>query len=159
MAMRERLRHDVAPHLPPPRPGVVQLTGLAGLSRFVAKAAPEQAGNAMLCAVNQAAYLLRRLLEQQGRDFVEHGGFTERLYAARMKAREGSAPVMPDAPACPECGKPMRRRTARQGTHAGESFWGCTGYPECRGSRPLAERSDKSDQSEPSDRQGGRAPC
>jgi len=36
------------------------LTGLAGLATFVAKAAPEQAANAMLCATNQAAYLLHR---------------------------------------------------------------------------------------------------
>ena len=34
---------------------------------------------------------------------------------------------------CPRCGKPMRQRTARQGPHAGQAFWGCTGYPECRG--------------------------
>lgn len=36
------------------------------------------------------------------------------------------------APSCPKCGKPMRQRVARTGSHAGESFWGCTGYPECR---------------------------
>ncbi len=53
----------------------------------MAKAAPELAANAMLCAVNQAAYLLKRQLESQGREFLESGGFTERLYAARKKAR------------------------------------------------------------------------
>jgi len=37
------------------------------------------------------------------------------------------------APACPLCGKPMRRREARTGLHAGEPFWGCSGWPECRG--------------------------
>lgn len=53
----------------------------------MARADPELAANAMLCAVNQAAYVLRRQVEQQSRDFVEHGGSTERLYAARVKAR------------------------------------------------------------------------
>lgn len=86
-AMRERLKHDVAPNLPPAPEGKVQLTGLAGLSQFVAKAEPELAANAMLCAVNQAAYLLHRQIESQSRDFVAHGGFTERLYASRVKAR------------------------------------------------------------------------
>jgi four helix bundle suffix protein len=48
---------------------------------------PPIAANAMLCAVNQAAYLLRRQLESQGRTFLSQGGFTEALYAARVRAR------------------------------------------------------------------------
>ena len=47
----------------------MRLTGLLGLSEFVAEAAPELAGNALVCAVNQAVYLLRRQLERQGRIF------------------------------------------------------------------------------------------
>ena len=88
LAMRERLKHDVAPDLPPAPEGTVRLTGLAGLSKFMAQATPELAANAMLCAVNQAAYLLKRQIESQSRDFVEKGGFTEGLYAARVRARE-----------------------------------------------------------------------
>jgi len=30
-----------------------------------------------------------------------------------------------------------RLRTARQGKNAGSRFWGCPGYPDCRGTRPL----------------------
>lgn len=86
-AMRERLRHDVYPHLPPPAEGKVRLTGLAGLADFVAKADPELAANAMLCAVNQASFLLRRQIERQGRDFARQGGFTENLYATRIRTR------------------------------------------------------------------------
>jgi len=40
-------------------------------------------------------------------------------------------------PDCPECGKPMTRRTARRGSNAGHGFWGCTGYPKCRGTRAI----------------------
>jgi len=29
-------------------------------------------------------------------------------------------------PACPRCGTPMVQRVAKQGKHAGQSFWGCT---------------------------------
>ena len=100
LAMRERLKHDVAPDLPPAPEGTVRLTGLAGLSDFVAKAEPELAANAMLCAVNQAAYLLRRQIESQSRDFVEQGGFTERLYASRVqgeRAADGRAGHPPSA--------------------------------------------------------------
>ena len=43
------------------------------------------------------------------------------------------------APSCPKCGKPMRQRIARTGPHAGDPFWGCTGYPECSGIRNIGE--------------------
>lgn len=39
-------------------------------------------------------------------------------------------------PACPLCGKPMVKRTARRGNNAGIRFWGCSTYPTCKGIRP-----------------------
>ncbi len=147
LAMRERLKHDAAPDLPPATPGTIRLTGLAGLAAFVAEAEAELAANAMLCAVNQAAYLLRRQIEAQSRQFLDQGGFTERLHAARTEARHAAA----DAPACPLCGKPMRRRTAKQGPHAGKAFWGCSGYPQCKGIREASDPPDASDKSDKSD--------
>lgn len=147
---RERLRRDLMPDLP--QTATVQLTGLAGLADFVAKTTPEQAANAMLCAVNQAAYLLRRQLESQGRDFAEKGGFTEQLYAVRVKAKnpdKSDLSEMSDksdeaaTPICPKCGKAMRRRIARMGTNAGSAFWGCSGYPKCRGTRAISEGFDE----------------
>ena len=148
LAMRERLKHDVAPGLPAAPKGKTRLTGLAGLSDFVAKAEPELAANAMLCAVNQAAYLLHRQVESQAHQFLKNGGFTEHLYAARIKARMSDKSDMSDpsdnsdAPACPLCGKPMRQRTAKQGPLAGQPFWGCSGYPQCRGTRKMSDKSD-----------------
>lgn len=68
------LAKDHTPNLPPAPAGGVRLRGLAGLSEFVERAAPELAANAMLCAVNQAAYLLKHQLESQGQTFVESGG-------------------------------------------------------------------------------------
>lgn len=37
------------------------------------------------------------------------------------------------APTCPTCGAPMGIRTARKGASPGSRFWGCSGYPACRG--------------------------
>lgn len=37
------------------------------------------------------------------------------------------------APRCPDCGRRMVLRHARRGMHAGEDFWGCSGYPHCKG--------------------------
>jgi len=154
-AMRARLAQDHATDLPPAPSGTVRLTGLFGLSDFVAKAAPELAANAMLCAVNQAVYLLKRQLESQGRAFLEKGGFTERLYAARRRARGSDRSDRSDGadgadkPACPRCGQPMVLRTARRGKRKGQPFWGCSAYPDCKGTRPAeSDRSDQSDQSD-----------
>ena len=36
-------------------------------------------------------------------------------------------------PECPRCGAAMALRTARQGANAGNTFWGCSTYPKCRG--------------------------
>ena len=136
LAMRARLTQDAAKNLPRARPGVVRLTGLFGLAEFVGKAEPELAANAMLCAVNQAAYLLKRQLQSQGREFLEKGGFTEKLYGARKRTLSDRSDKSDKPPACPNCGQPMILRTARKGPRAGQPFWGCAGYPNCKGTLP-----------------------
>jgi restriction system protein len=99
-AMRTRLTQDRAA-APPSFTGKIRLTGLLGLSDFIAKAEPEFAANAMLCAVNQAAYLLRRQLESQGRAFLQNGGFTEKLYASRTSARNSNSQTGQTSPTRP----------------------------------------------------------
>ena len=163
LAMRARLAKDDAPGLPPAPAGGVRLRGLGGLSEFVERAAPELAANAMLCAVNQAAYLLKRQLESQGQTFVESGGFTEKLYGARSQARRSgksdksdeSAPS--DKPPCPVCGQPMLQRIARKGPKTGQPFWGCSGYPDCKGTLAVSP-SEKSDPSDRSDKRPDKTP-
>lgn len=141
LAMRKRLTQDFAPNLPPARAGMVRLTGLNGLSEFVEKAAPELAANAMLCAVNQAAYLLKHQLESQGAEFLDKGGFTEKLYGTRKRGRMSDQSNKSDRPACPRCGKPMLLRTVRTGPRAGRQFWGCSAYPACEGLMSCAASS------------------
>jgi four helix bundle suffix protein len=51
------------------------------------KLPPEEYANAMVCLVNQAIYLLKRQLERLESDFLNEGGFTERLYRERSRAR------------------------------------------------------------------------
>jgi restriction system protein len=99
--MRDRLRKEQADNLPPLTPGSVRLTGLAGLPDFVARAEPELAANAMLCAVNQAVYLLKRQLESQSQAFLKHGGFTEGLYHRRHQSRNPFPTPRPHQPEQP----------------------------------------------------------
>src|SRR5688500_10130108 len=107
----------------------------------IRNASRETAANTLICLINQATYLLHRQLEKLERDFLDHGGFTERLYAARTRNRCKVSPN-PDAapvPSCPQCGKPMVQRTARKGSHRGQPFWGCSVFPACSGIRPFHE--------------------
>jgi restriction system protein len=107
--------------------------------------------NALICLIHQANYLLdRQGLERQ---FVEGGGYSERLAAARLEKRRQGASHRTDlsdptgqsdktktavaAPNCATCGKPMTLRTAREGAKARSQFWGCSGYPGCRATLPL----------------------
>ncbi len=48
-------------------------------------ATPEEAANTMICLIHQATYLLRRQLQRLEANFLEEGGFTERLYRERKK--------------------------------------------------------------------------
>ncbi|MCP5303445.1 MAG: DUF2726 domain-containing protein [Pseudomonadales bacterium] len=42
------------------------------------------------------------------------------------------------SPTCPKCGSMMILRTAKKGTNAGNQFWGCSNYPQCRTMLPAS---------------------
>jgi restriction system protein len=72
-------------------------------------------------------------LLQDARETLEPG-----LANSAVAASHNAAPRANDnntTPMCPKCGRPMVMRTARQGTNAGNAFWGCSGFPGCRGIR------------------------
>ena len=52
------------------------------LSDF-ADAVPEVLANTLICLIHQATYLLRRQMETLERQFLNEGGFTEKLYRVR----------------------------------------------------------------------------
>lgn len=84
--------------------------------------------NAMLIIIGRALTMLKRQIEAQGKTFEETGGFSERLTAKRIEAREQAKLASPE---CPLCSKPMRRRNSATG-----QFWGCSAFPDCKGTRP-----------------------
>jgi len=49
---------------------------------------PETAANTAICLIHQANYLLDQQLRQLEQQFLEQGGFTERLYNARTQAQK-----------------------------------------------------------------------
>jgi len=107
---------------------------------------PAVVANAIVCLIHQANYLLDRQIAGLERQFIKEGGYTERLAAARIEERgrqkqtqgaDLSTRAEKNGPVCPKCGKPMALRTARKGANAGSQFWGCCGYPECKGVRQI----------------------
>lgn len=40
-------------------------------------------------------------------------------------------------PHCPICNALMVKRVARRGAESGSTFWGCSNYPKCRGTRAI----------------------
>ena len=104
---------------------------------------PAVRANALICLINQANYLLDQQIAALEKHFVEGGGYSEQLAAARLAERGRRKKDPSDQtdrtdptdqiPACPQCGKAMVLRTARSGKNAGKQFWGCSDYPDCKG--------------------------
>lgn len=90
---------------------------------------PVVVANAMLMMIGRALNMLKSLIESQGKAFEKTGGFSERLSTKRREIRDQQKDAA--APACPQCGQPMRRRQSAKG-----DFWGCSAYPDCKGTRP-----------------------
>ena len=55
---------------------------------YVEDAPPEVAANTLICLINQTNYLLDQQLRQLEQQFLEEGGFTEKLYRTRLQARK-----------------------------------------------------------------------
>ncbi len=113
-------------------------------AKWLEHADPAVVANTLICLIHQTNYLLDLQITALERDFVQDGGYSEQLAVARIaerkKQRNPTDPTDPSdkAPDCPLCGKPLALRTARQGPNTGSQFWGCSGYPECKGTRKMA---------------------
>lgn len=109
-------------------------------SQWLDQEDPVIRANTLICLINQANYLLDKQIAALETQFVEEGGYSEQLAAARLAERNRHKNHPPDRsdptdhiPPCPQCGKPMVLRTAQKGANIGKPFWGCTRYPECKG--------------------------
>jgi restriction system protein len=95
---------------------------------------PAMRANALICLINQANTLLDRQIEALEAQFIGKGGYSEQLATARLAERKKQKPQSAEQiPPCPDCGKPMVLRTAQKGHRSGKQFWGCSGYPDCKG--------------------------
>jgi four helix bundle suffix protein len=102
---------------------------------------PAVRANSLICLIHQANYLLDQQIAALEENFVKDGGYSEQLATERLAERnrkKNSRNVSDKSnagkiPVCPKCGKSMVLRTAKSGKNAGQSFWGCSAYPDCKG--------------------------
>ena len=100
---------------------------------------PAVRANALICLIHQTNFLLDRQITAIEQQFITGGGYSEQLATARLAHRKKTDPSNPSdqtnhkIPPCPNCGGQMTLRTAKTGKNAGNSFWGCAHYPECKG--------------------------
>src|SRR4030095_8387805 len=97
--------------------------------------------------IRQTNNLLELQIAGLEKPFVADGGHDDQSAIGRLaepqrqqkavRPDQPSQPNPPDQtpriPACPQGHKPMVLRTAKSGKKAGQQFWGCSAYPECKG--------------------------
>lgn len=113
-------------------------------ARWLDHADPVIRANATICLIHQANFLLDRQIAALEAAFVEDGGYSEQLATERLRHRKDqsdrSDPTNPtdlQPPNCPACGALMALRTAKSGKTPGSQFWGCTKYPDCKGTAKI----------------------
>jgi four helix bundle suffix protein len=128
-AYGEDVAHDACAHI---------LAQKRRFAKWLESGDDETMANCLLILIARVINMLNHQMETQGERFEQEGGFREKLTSIRVEARAKQEA----APVCPNCGKAMVRRKARTGKNAGQGFWGCTGYPECKGVREMEETTD-----------------
>ncbi len=152
--LEARAVRDVPRRFRQDRPDPSDRTDLTDLSdqqrwalyaEWLEHADPAVRANTIICLIHQANFLLDQQIAALEKQFIEEGGYSEQLAAARLAFRGKKDPTDPSdrsdqtdrIPSCPKCGKLTVLRTARSGRNAGRQFWGCSDYPTCRGAVEL----------------------
>ncbi|MDE5838296.1 MAG: topoisomerase DNA-binding C4 zinc finger domain-containing protein [Paramuribaculum sp.] len=107
---------------------------LSRFDGFLVQGSASDAANCLVALCLKINAMLTSMLASQLREFKSQGGFAENLSQERLETRREQA-TREGAPRCPQCGKPMLRRTIQRGNRQGQQFWGCSDYPKCNGTK------------------------
>ncbi|RQR79200.1 DNA topoisomerase III [Burkholderia sp. Bp9012] len=134
------------------------ISGLLGRNYLVKKGRSIRASDAAFTLIDAVpaaiADPVTTAIWEQALDMIGAGQLTLDTFIAKQSAwisqivfqhRGATLSVkMPAAPACPQCGQPMRQRTGKNG-----AFWSCSRYPECKGTLPVESSTGKRSASRP----------
>jgi restriction system protein len=124
--------------------------GLSAVKALQAQMAARGAAGGFLVSFGRAGREATRFASAERIQLLDEAALKALIEPVRHAQREtnaasqpaesvpATARAVPESPNCPLCGKLMRLRTAKRGSHAGHGFWGCTDHPHCKGLRPLA---------------------
>lgn len=76
-------------------------------TRYADQMSAEEYCNLCITLINQATYMLRRMIERQQEQFLQRGGIREQMYTARLNYRKNqtapnqTCPTSPTRPTCP----------------------------------------------------------
>lgn len=90
---------------------------------------PRIAANAMIVIIEKTKSLLYGQMQKTMHVFSHEDDFKTRL---KQTKKDLSSSSQLEVPNCPQCGKPMRRRIAKNGENKGHEFWGCSDFPNCK---------------------------
>jgi len=164
MGVEPASRFSWPPTVAAPVPATSDTARLEELRTLEARLAEAQAlhRDDRLALESQVALLQRELADQKAATRSLSTSPPPEIAAAALRIEQQLdriVSVAPQAsgaadgsPSCPQCGKPMRQRTARTGRGNGRPFWGCTGYPACRGTLPVADTPSATAQRNRADR-------
>ncbi|MBW7909546.1 MAG: topoisomerase DNA-binding C4 zinc finger domain-containing protein [Kiritimatiellae bacterium] len=120
-------------------------SALANATPWLEHTSPATRANALICLARHTALLLNRQAAADELRLAEEGAhrFAGDRAARRNRKKGASAaepvaledPAHPESytPDCPLCGEAMILRVAKTGRSAGQQFWGCSQYPQCKG--------------------------
>jgi restriction system protein len=92
------------------------------------------AQNGILVATGQFTTPARQFASECGIKLIDGEGLAELIGDLTDEQNAFSSKFETDKyPTCPICSSPMVKRVARKGANAGNSFWGCSKFPQCRG--------------------------
>ena len=81
----------------------------------------------------------KQLADKHGIEIVNEAGLAEMLAATDARFDPEVLEILGDTRKfCPKCECEMVLRTAGRGAGAGRQFWGCSSYPRCRFTMPVA---------------------
>jgi len=81
----------------------------------------------------------KELAEKHGIEILNEAGLARLLESSNAHRQPEVLSVLRDTRKfCPKCERQMVLRKATRGKDAGQSFWGCSAYPRCRFTMPMA---------------------
>ena len=108
-----------------------QKVGVPVVRDFLGAMAAEGAVGGMVITSGQFTNEARAFAEGRNIQLID-GSKLKTLLAQHKPIATLVQPALA-TPACPLCQSTMVKRTARRGLNAGNAFWGCSGYPGCKG--------------------------